>query len=70
MRLPKAACIIGPNTIAGFHSKGNYGEFAVPDYAAPELKDCYSATRVALWFTTWEEAQAFVASIKVMAEGD
>jgi hypothetical protein len=61
MTFPKPAHIIGPNTINGFNSKGDYGEFAVPDYAAPELKECYSAARVALWFKTWEEAQAFVA---------
>ena len=54
--------IIGPNTQSGYNSKGDYGEFAVPDYIAPELTSASSPARIALWFKTWEEASAFSAA--------
>ena len=66
MTLPKPAYIGGPNTQSGYNSKGDHGEFAVPDYSAPELAMDKSPTpaRVVLWFKTWEEAQEFVKQIK------
>jgi len=60
---PKPVAVIGPNTLSGFHSEGSYGEFAAPDYAAPELKGNSNATRVALWFKSWDEAQEFVSNL-------
>lgn len=58
------AVVIGPNTQSGYNSKGDYGEYAVPDYIEPKLANAPSPARVALWFLTWDEAITFCASLK------
>ena len=63
--LPKAY-VVGPNTLSGYNSTGQTGEFAAPDYQHPDLAPdkCVSPAKVTLWFKSWDEAQEFVKQLK------
>ena len=59
--------IMGPNTLGGYHSQGAGGEYAVPDYAHPDLGPdkvpLGSPAKITLWFKSWDDAQQFVAAL-------
>ena len=68
--LPKGAVIIGPNTLSGTPQAltrqgkdGSWGEFCTPWQDAEGKEFDSNATRVAIWFRTWNDAQQFVRSI-------
>ena len=67
MTTPKAY-LVGPNTLGGYHSTGHYGEFAVPDYAHPDLGPdklaVGSPAKITLWFKSWDDANEMVAFLK------
>lgn len=63
--LPKTAVVIGPNTLSGTpqHPPGGYSEFITPWSDGNGNEFDSNASRVAIWFRTWDEAQAFVKRI-------
>lgn len=61
--LPNTAVIIGPNTLTG-HQPEQSGELATPWQDAAGNKFDSNASRVAIWFRTWDEARAFVAKLR------
>ena len=56
---------IGPNTCGGYQSRGDGGEFSIPDYMHPELgpdKTPFGQpSKLTLWFKSWDDAQAMLA---------
>lgn len=63
MSNPPKSYLVGPNTLSGYHSQGASGEWAVPDYAHPDLAPDkgLSPAKVTLWFKSWDDARAFVS---------
>lgn len=73
--IPKTAVIIGPNTLSGTpqdftrqNKAGGWGEFCTPWEDSSGAPFDSNASRVAIWFRTWDEAQAFVAMVRAHGE--